>query len=134
MLFIAIVFLFPGVYIMLDNRVGSVTFILAALFALLVIVLAVFGFVVIFKYHGFITLTEEGVEFDRIFYRWEDIRSYRMVTETERYYSNETNTYQENEIHVIILTLEDDNSIRILGDKLSKRPAEIIQLFDLYNG
>lgn len=134
MLLLAGIFLFPGIYLMYDSGIGSITFILAALFALLVIIIAVFGIIVIFRYHSFFTLTEEGVEFNHVFYRWEDIRSYQMITEKDRYFSNETNTYQENETHAIILTLEDDNSIRISADKLSKKPAEIIRLFDLYNG
>jgi len=129
--------LFPALYLLSENRVAGTTFILAALFTLLVVTIAVFGFMVIFKRHGYVTLTKEGVGFQdhnrvNFFRRWEEIQSYRIATETERYYSNEMNSYQENKAHSIILTLANGTSIGIPANKLAKSPAEIIGLFDLY--
>ncbi|SIN95545.1 hypothetical protein [Chitinophaga niabensis] len=141
MLLIACVALFPGLYIMSENSPADIAFILAALFTLLVIVIAVFGFRVIFKYHSALTLTTEGVAFQdnnkkntaaAFFYKWADIKSYQLITEKDRYYSNETGTYQENDVHSISLTLEDGSSMLVSADKFSKKPREIIELFDLY--
>lgn len=141
MLLIAGLALFPGLYIMSENSPADLAFILAALFTLLVVVIAVFSFKVIFRYHGALTLTTEGVGFrdnDKanssviFFYKWEDVRSYQLITETDRYYSQETGTYHESNVHSISLTLEDGSSKRVSVDKFSKKPVEIIELFDLY--
>lgn len=141
MVLIAGLALFPGLYIMSENSPSDITFILAALFTLLVVVIAVFSFRVIFRYHSSLTLTSEGVGFQDnnkhntsvvFFYKWEDIESYRLITETDRYYSQETSTWQENDVHSIGLTLEDGSSKLISVDKFSKKPGEIIELFDLY--
>ena len=141
MLLITCLALFPGLYIMSENNPADPAFILAALFTLLVVILAVFAFRVIFKYHSALTLTAEGLRFQdndkkhtlvAFFYKWEDIRSYQLITETERYYSNETNTYHESDVHSISLTFEDGSARLISVDKFSKKPGEIIELFDLY--
>lgn len=141
MVFITGVALFPGLYIMYENSAANITFILAALFTVLIIMFSVFCFRIIFKHHSRFILTKEGVKYEdndrknvsaAFFYRWEDIKSYQIVTKTDRYYSNETNTYQENDVHSISLTLENGSAILVSADKLSKRPAEIIELFELY--
>ena len=138
MILIASLALFPGLYIMSENSPSDITFILAALFTLLVIVIAVFSFRVIFKYHSSLTLTTEGVGFrdnhasGGFFYKWEDVESYQLITETDRHYSHETGTYQENDVHSIYLILENGSSKRVSVDKFSKKPGEIIELFDLY--
>ncbi len=132
MIILACLGLFPGLYIMYDNKPGSTAFILAALFTLLVAGMSVFAFRVIFKHHSLLTLTAEGVSFQSFFHKWEEIRSYELITETDRYYSHETNTYQENDVQSISLTLEDGSSILVSADRFSKKPHEIIGLFDLY--
>ncbi|MRG48403.1 hypothetical protein GFS24_25030 [Chitinophaga sp. SYP-B3965] len=133
MLLVAITFLFPGFYIMSQYRITSIAFILAALFTVFIVVVAAFAFVVIFKRHVFFILTKDGLESSGKFCRWDDIGSYRMETETEQYYSNEMNSNQERKTHSIVLDLKDGSSMRISADKLSKRPAEIIALFDRYS-
>ncbi|WP_343306589.1 hypothetical protein AAHN97_05685 [Chitinophaga niabensis] len=141
MVLIAILALFPGLYIMSENSPADLAFILAALFTLLVVVIAVFSFRVIFRYHSSLTLTTEGVAFQDnhrknasvvFFYKWEDIKSYQLITETDRYYSHETSTYHESDVHSISLALEDGSSKRVSVDKFSKKPDEIMELFDLY--
>jgi hypothetical protein len=117
---------------MSQYRITSIAFILAALFTVFIIAIVTFAFVVIFKRHVFFILTKDGVEAQGKFCRWNDIGSYRMETETQQYYSNEMNSNQEMKTHSIILELKDGSSTRISADKLSKRPAEIIELFDLY--
>lgn len=141
MLIITSLALFPGLYIMSENNPSDIAFILAALFTLLVVVIAVFSFRVIFRYHSSLTLTTEGVAFQDndktnssviFFYKWEDIKSYQLITETNRYYSQETGTYHESNVHSISLTLEDGSSKRVSVEKFSKKPGEIIELFDLF--
>ena len=141
MLLITGLALFPGLYVMSEDSPADTVFILAALFTLLVVVIAVFSFKVIFRHHSSLTLTTEGLGFSDndkqhaavvFFYKWEDIKSYRLVTKTDRYYSHETGTWQENNIHSISLILEDGSSTLISADKFSKKPGEIIALFSLY--
>ena len=141
MILIAGLFLFPGLYMMYESRITSTAFILAAIFTLLIATIASFVFVLIFKYHGFFMLTKDGLVFqqndgkkvsEKKLCKWEDISSYRLVTETERYYSAELNGYQEKDACSIVLTLHDGSSLRIAADKLSREPEEIIALFDWY--
>ncbi|MRG46488.1 hypothetical protein GFS24_15300 [Chitinophaga sp. SYP-B3965] len=138
MILIVIIFLFPGVYMMYLNGPTSVTFIFAALFNLLILGIAAYGFVAIFKKHAFFVLSKDGLvsryKNERRFYNWEDIRSYRIEAEMEQYYSEEMNSHQSRKYNSIVLTLQDDSSIRISIDKLSKELAEIIKLLGLYKG
>lgn len=139
MILLLIIALFPGLYFMYDSNMDSIGFIIAALYTILIIVIAVFAFKTIFKYHGSFILTKEGMRYrdndghkdsGDNFYKWEDINSYQIVTEKDRYFSNETNTYQENDKHFLVLALGNESAIRISADKLSKKPDEIIKLFD----
>lgn len=136
MIFNAIIALFPGLYMMFQSRPGSITFIVGALFTFLVIVIGAFIFVAIFKRHGFFILTKEELVFQdnagKKCYKWDDIRSYRIETETLEEYSDEMNRYLERKEHAIVLVLKDERSARVSANKLSKEPAEIIELFDLY--
>lgn len=141
MIIITALGLFPGLYMMFESSPADIIFLWGALITLLAAVIAVFCFRVIFRYHSCFTFTKEGLEFRdndknkssvNFFFRWEDIKTYRLETKTDRYYSNETNTWQESDVHAIVLTLEDGNSVHVSADKLSKRPGEMIALFDLY--
>jgi hypothetical protein len=132
----AAIALFPGLYMLFQSKPGSITFIVGALLTFLVIVTGTFIFVAIFKRHGFLILTKDGLMFQdndgKKFRKWEDIRSYQVETKTLEEYSDEMNRYLERKEHAIILVLKDEHSARISADKLSKGPDEIIELFDLY--
>lgn len=130
MILLFIIGLFPGLYIMSQN--SGITFMLGGLFTLFMVVIGVFGFVVIFKHHVFFKLTKDGLVFSGAFWKWDDIRSYRVEMETQQYYSDEMNRSQSVKVYSIILDLEDGSSARVSVDKLSRGPAEIVELFDVY--